>query len=151
GSRHSFMIDPAQTTLPHLNIRRAFASDAALLTELAARLFEQTFGTANDPEDMRSYLAVSFSVELQSAELADVDRAVWIAEDALGAAVGYAMLRRGTRADGVVSQTPAEVQRIYVDRALHGQRIGDSLISTCFEQARAWACDTVWLAVWEEN
>jgi ribosomal protein S18 acetylase RimI-like enzyme len=144
------MINPDQT-LSRVHIRRAGTSDAALLAELAARLFEQTFGSANDPEDMRSYLSSTFSPELQSAELADVDRAVWIAQDASGAAIGYAMLRRGTRADVVVSRSPAEVQRIYVDRTLHGQRVGDSLMSACFDQARAWTCDTVWLAVWEEN
>lgn len=83
------MSNGARTVRPDVHIRRATTSDAALLSELGARLFEQTFGTANDPENMRLYLAATFSVERQSTELADVDRAAWIAEDATGAPVGY--------------------------------------------------------------
>jgi hypothetical protein len=40
-----------------MRLRRATAADAKLLAELAARLFEDTFGPDNDPEDMRDYLA----------------------------------------------------------------------------------------------
>lgn len=132
-------------------LRRATIEDAKLLAELAARLFEDTFGPDNDPEDMRAYLAGAFSEKKQLAELADADRAVWIGLDSLDRPIGYAAMRRGTRARGIVSEHPAEVERIYADRHWHGRGAGRALMAACVEQARAWGCDVLWLSVWERN
>jgi diamine N-acetyltransferase len=132
-------------------IRRATVADASLLTGVAARLFEQAFGDANEPENMRAYLSTAFSTDAQTAELADSERATFIATDGAGDAIGYAMLRRGNRASRVVAERPVELQRIYVDKDWHGRRVGDALMARCMEQARAWACDVLWLGVWQEN
>jgi len=132
-------------------VRQAGIEEAELLASLAAALFEQTFGAANDAEDMRVYLATSFSAELQRAELADNERFTWIVRDRDSNAIGYAMLRRGTRGPGVSGQTPVEVQRIYVDRRWHGRSVANALMQCCVEQALAWGADVLWLAVWEEN
>jgi ribosomal protein S18 acetylase RimI-like enzyme len=133
-----------------ITIRRATIADADTLAMLGARLFEQTFGPANTAEDMRKYLSDSFSPAIQRDELADGRRAIWLAESG-GSPVGYALLRRGSTSDGVVAQRPAEVQRIYVDQTLHGRGVGDLLMAHCVEQAQAWECDVIWLAVWQMN
>ncbi|MGH9889736.1 MAG: GNAT family N-acetyltransferase, partial [bacterium] len=146
------MPDPAQSPRAVVSLRKAREGDALLLSQLGARLFEQAFGSANDPEDMRAHLARVFSVEAQRAELNDGDRAIWIAEDAGRAAVGYAMLRRGITVDGVAGEKPAEVQRIYVERAWHGQGVGEALMRACVEHAtNVWHADVIWLGVWEKN
>jgi diamine N-acetyltransferase len=145
------MPDSTQRLDRTVQLRRACVDDARLLSQLGARLFAQAFGSANTPEDMRMYLESAFSVEIQTAELGDDDRATWIAEDAGKAAVGYVMMRRGTRSNGVSGDAPAEIQRVYVDRSWHGQRVGDALINACIDQARAWHSDVLWLAVWDEN
>jgi ribosomal protein S18 acetylase RimI-like enzyme len=132
-------------------IRCASVADARVLAEFAARLFEETFGPENDPADMRAYLAGAFSTERQAAELSDTDRVAFIADENGGEPIGYALLRRGSRADGVVADRPAEIQRIYAVRALHGRGIGNSLMAACLKQARSWGCDVLWLAVWERN
>ena len=132
-------------------IRRATLADASLLSELAARLFEQAFGDANERENMLAYLASAFTTDAQTAELADANRATFIATDDAGEAIGYAMLRRDHRASGVVAEKPAELQRIYVDKRWHGRRVGDALMAICVEHARAWMCDVLWLGVWQEN
>lgn len=133
-----------------ITVRRADVRDAAALSDIAARLFEQTFGAANTPEDMREFLASTYTVEKQTAELADPDRATWLVL-ANDTPFGFAQLRRGTTSDGVVAERPAEVQRIYVDRSLQGRRVAQTLMTHCVDQARAWGCDVLWLAVWEEN
>ena len=133
------------------SLRRATVDDGALLAELGARLFEEAFGAANEPENMKAYLAAAFSIDKQTAELADPERATWIAADGDGTAIGYAMLRRGTRAPGVDATSPAEVQRIYVDGQWHGRRVGQALMDQCVEEARGWSCDVVWLGVFQEN
>jgi ribosomal protein S18 acetylase RimI-like enzyme len=132
-------------------IRLASPDDAELLARLAATLFEQTFARDNTAEDMAWYLAKAFSPGVQSAELADESCRAFIAEDDGGSAIGYAMLWRDSRTDGVDARSPAEVQRIYVDRSLHGQRVGDALMRTCVDQAIEWGCDVIWLAVWQRN
>ena len=138
-------------TVDTIQLRRATTADARLLAEVAARWFGETFGPDNDPEDMRLYLASSFSEDIQLAELVEEGRAVWIAVDESGEWIGYASMRRGARGNGVAGDRPAEVQRIYADRKWHGRGVAASLMSACVEQARAWECDVLWLAVWERN
>ena len=132
-------------------LRRGTVEDATLLAELAARMFEDTFGPDNDPEDMRLYLEGAFSPERQQQELADANCFVWIAEDDAGEPIGYAILRRGSRSDGIDATRPVEVQRIYADRRWHGRGLGRALMSACVDQARDWQCDALWLAVWQRN
>lgn len=145
------MTDTAQSTSPTFSVRPAVPADATLLARLGARLFEQTFGKANDPADMAAYLNAAFSVEHEADILTDPLRKAWIAEDAGRASIGYAVLRRGSTADGVVAARPAEVQRIYSEQAWHGRGVGDALMRACADQARAWHSDVLWLGVWEEN
>jgi hypothetical protein len=109
--------------MPDQNVRLRAASTtlAPANSALGARLFEQTFGVHNTPEDMQSYLAESFTPERQAAELAESNRRTWIAEDTAGVAVGYAVLIRGEASQFVDGNRPAELRRIYVDRSLHGR------------------------------
>ena len=65
---------------------------------------------------MRDYLAHAFSVEAQTAELADSERATWIADDSTGTPLGYAMVRRNRLGRRSVGVAPGELQRIYVDK-----------------------------------
>lgn len=135
-----------------VSVRRARPdeADASLLASLGARLFEQAFGALNEPGDVRLFLAATYAPHLQLAELEDVDRVAWIAESD-GEPVGYALLRRGSRSELVPARSPAEVQRIYVDRSQHGLGAGHDLMSACVDQARAWGCDVLWLGTWNRN
>ncbi|HEY4304212.1 MAG TPA: GNAT family N-acetyltransferase [Gemmatimonadaceae bacterium] len=141
-----------------IRLRTASVDDAQLLATLGARLFEQTFGSANSPEDMASYLADAFSESRQSTELAEPSWRTWIAEDDSGTAVGYAVLIRGSTIENLRGQQATEIRRIYVDASLHGRsvtpdgrRAGQVLIERCVDQAREWSTSAIWLAVWEEN
>ncbi len=134
-----------------IEIRRIGISEAAVLSELAARLFAQTFGDDNTADDMREYLGSAFSVEALRRELEDDNRVAWLAVAADRTTVGYAMLRRGSRASGVTGMRPAEVQRIYADREWHGHGVGQALMEACRAQAHEWRRDELWLGVWERN
>jgi diamine N-acetyltransferase len=162
---------PALPPEPAISLRFAGASDIVLLAELGARTFADSFADQNTPEDMAAYLASSFSPEIQAAELADPAARFLILERD-GRPAGYAHLRFGP-APAVVggrltagwrepqSGSPAraegsgghamEINRIYVDRAFHGQGLGARLMQACLDQARQAGCDRVWLGVWERN
>lgn len=134
-----------------ISLRVATVADAHLLSELGARLFDQTFAKDNTPEDMARYLQSAFSSSQQTAELADPRNLFFVASRDDGAVVGYAMLIRSSHTSSVEASDPAEVNRIYIDRSLHGSGAGAALMAACIEQARAWNADALWLAVWERN
>ena len=126
-------------------------NDAGLLASLGARLFEEAFGTANAPDDMRAYLATAFSVETQAAELSDPDRVTVLATSAEGDPIGYAMLKYRRDLESVAAVEPVELQRIYVDRRWHGRGVGNALMERCVTLARAAGAGAIWLGVWQEN
>src|SRR5689334_8758379 len=57
------------TQIPDVTIRRGTLGDAALLSELGARTFSETFAADNTPEDLAAYVATSFNVAQQTSEL----------------------------------------------------------------------------------
>jgi len=132
-------------------LRLATESDAALLSELGARLFEQTFGAQNTADDMRLYLADAFRSELVRANLSDPHQRTWIAEEGANGAIGYAVLTRSPAPLHLQAQQAAEIVRLYADQQWHGRGVGASLMDACLKQAREWKSELVWLGVWEVN
>lgn len=131
-------------------IRRGRAGDAALLAELGARTFSETFAPDNSASDMSAYLASAFSSEQQAAELADSSSLFLIAEKD-GNALGYAMLRSGNVLESVTGDKPIEVVRLYVLQASLGSGVGAALMQACIDEARRRGYKTLWLGVWEHN
>ena len=138
------------TQNPEVTIRRASHEDAGLLAQLGARTFAQTFATNNTPEDMAAYIAASFNLEQQMAELADPASSVLIAEIA-GVAAGYAKLHAGEPAEGVEGPKPVELVRLYVSREWLGRGVGEALMRACVNEAQQAGHKTIWLGVWERN
>lgn len=135
---------------PDLAIRRANREDAGLLAELGARTFAETFAIDNSPEDMAAYLAASFNLTQQLAELADPAATFLIAEVG-GVAAGYAKLRAGDPLEGVEGANPVELVRLYVLREWLGRGVGQALMRACIDLARQAGHRTIWLGVWERN
>ncbi|MFO7538225.1 MAG: GNAT family N-acetyltransferase [Chloroflexota bacterium] len=112
---------------PDLTIRHANLDDAGLLTELGVRTFTEAFAAENTPEDMAAYLASSFNLRRQTAELADPAITCLIAEID-GVAAGYAQLRAGEPAAGIHGARPVELVRLYVARTWLGRGVGEALM-----------------------
>jgi diamine N-acetyltransferase len=134
-----------------IRIRRADARDAALIAELGARTFAETFAADNSPEDMAAYLSESFAPEKQAAELADPFNVFFVAESG-GAACGYAQIRASDDVPSCVEgESPVELVRIYAAREWLGRGVGAALMRACLEEARRLGRKIVWLGVWERN
>lgn len=131
-------------------IRRASVADAALLAELGARTFAETFAADNRPEDMNAYVASSFSLNQQAAELSDPHSLFLIAE-INGTAAGYARMRGGTAPAEVTNNKPIELVRLYVSQDWIGRGIGARLMQSCLTEATQTGYSTIWLGVWEHN
>ena len=138
------------TQIPGLTIRRGTVDDAAMLSELGARTFAETFAADNTPEDLAAYMATSFNVAQQTAELNDPAATFLIAE-LDGHAAGYAKLHDGEPEQGVEGAKPVELVRLYVSREWLGRGVGEQLMRACLDQARQAGHETIWLGVWERN
>jgi ribosomal protein S18 acetylase RimI-like enzyme len=134
----------------NLIVRRGNVEDARLLAELGARTFSETFAADNTPENMTAYLASSFSLGQQAAELADPHCLFEIAETD-GVAMGYALLRSGNVLDDVTGNKPIELVRLYVSRESLGSGVGAALMQACIGEAKQRGYKTLWLGVWEHN
>lgn len=138
------------TQIPGLTIRRGTVGDAGLLSELGARTFSETFAADNTPEDLAAYIATSFNIARQTAELEDQASTFLIAE-VDGRAAGYAKLHDGEPEKGVEGANPIELVRLYVSRDWLGRGIGEQLMRACVDEARQAGYETIWLGVWERN
>ncbi len=131
-------------------IRRGVLADAAALAAFAARTFIETYAGDNLPEDMQAHVASSFSVALQSKELADPDVVTLLAYDA-EALVAYAQVRRNEPPSCATQDRPVELHRFYVDRPAHGHGVAQRLMVAAFDAARELGGHHLWLSVWERN
>ncbi len=138
------------TQIPGLTIRRGTPGDAALLSELGARTFTETFAVDNTPEDLAAYIDTSFSVAQVTRGLEDPAATFLIAE-VDGHAAGYARLHDGEPEKGVEGANPIELVRLYVSREWLGRGLGEQLMRACVDEAQQTGHDTIWLGVWERN
>ena len=138
------------TQVPVITIRRGTLRDADLLSELGAKTFSETFGADNTEEDLAAYLASSFNVQQQTAELEDPASTFLIA-DVDGSPAGYAKLHDGAPEQGVEGANPIELVRLYVSREWLGRGVGEQLMRACIDEARQAGHETIWLGVWERN
>jgi diamine N-acetyltransferase len=136
--------------VPGLTIRHGTPDDAGLLSELGARTFSETFAADNTAENLAAYIATSFNVAQQTAELKDPASTFLIAEID-GRAAGYAKLHDGEPEKAVEGADPVELVRLYVSRDWLGRGIGEQLMRACVDEARQAGHDTIWLGVWERN
>ena len=131
-------------------IRPAVPADAQELALLGKRHWRETYVDLIPASDLESYLAEAFGPSQQAAELADpACRTLVLAEG--GVLLGYAWLRAKAPEVEVPFDSPLEVARFYVDRALHGTGAARSLMAAVLAHAASAGHDGVWLQVWEEN
>lgn len=139
---------PAVAT-PELTFRAATARDAAVLAELAGRIFWDTFAPDNDHAQLARHIAEVFTAERVAAELADPNVHYLIVE-AVGTAVAFAMVERTTPA-GIGTGPAIFLHRFYVERSWHGRGIAQALLAAVEDIARGWGGERLRLTVWERN
>jgi ribosomal protein S18 acetylase RimI-like enzyme len=135
---------------PELVLRPAAAADAAEIAALAARTFRDTFAGTHDAGRMAVYLAEVFTPERIAAEIA-APTIAYLAAWRDGRAVGYAKLALGEPPACVGGPRAVELERLYVEAALHGSGVAAALMTACLEEARRRDFETLWLGVWDRN
>lgn len=133
-----------------VRIRRAVPADAAPLSELAARVFSDTFAADTAPDDMAAFLARAYGERQQSAEIADPEMVTLVAE-AGGSLVAYAQVRRNPPPECVTGEDPVEIVRFYVHHSWQGRGLARRLMAAARDAARELGGRSLWLGVWEKN
>ena len=133
-----------------MKIRYGTTADAALLAELGAKTFFDTFAKDNTPEDMATHLKRAFSPEIQLQEISEPNTVFLIAEID-ERPVGYAQLILNSSDESITGSRPLEIRRIYASQDFLGKGVGKELMQAAIREARQRGSDCVWLGVWEKN
>ena len=132
-------------------IRGGTVADAQALAGFAARVFVEAFGADTHPDDLQRHLASAYGPVQQAAELADPDVTTLLATHG-GQLVAYAQLRRNAQPPPcVVHAAAVQLQRFYLDPALHGNGLATRLMHRSQLVARELGGRHLWLSCWERN
>lgn len=131
-------------------LRNAVAADAGALAEIAARTFMATFADVTAPHDLAAFLAATYGVAQQGAEIADPEVATVLAVDG-EAIVGFVQVRRGVPPPCVPPAGAIELGRLYVDGPYHGHGVAGLLMEEAVRRASTAGASVLWLGVFEHN
>mgnify|MGYP002074028247 CR=1 FL=1 len=136
--------------MSRFTIRRAQLPDVAVLAELAAETFADTFAKDNTAEDLDAHLKSAYGIPQQTAEIQDADVVTLLAFDAEHL-VGFAQVRRKHAPSCVHAERPIEIHRLYLKKCVHGTGLASELMRHAFEAAMQLDATHLWLGVWERN
>src|ERR1700750_1244351 len=117
-------------------INTASAEDLETIKSLGRQTFSETFAESNSEEAMKTYLDESFSTEKVKLELNNPDSHFFIAWEEDNP-VGYLKLNSGAAQTELQDDnTSLEIERIYVKKSHHGQKVGQLLYDKALESAQ---------------
>lgn len=136
--------------MEHVSIIQISIQDLPQLQAIGRQTFSETFAQSNSAENMAKYLEEAYSNEKLSAELNEPNSLFYLAS--LGnEVIGYLKLNLGASQTEIKDSSALEIERIYVAKAFHGQKLGQLLYDKAIEIAKEKKMDYIWLGVWEEN
>lgn len=131
-------------------IRPATTTDAGALACLAERAFREAFAAQNSPADIDSHCAAHFSESRQLEELNDPNVITLVADDD-GELIAYVQVRLHSQHELIRADNAAELHRLYVLQAWHGQGIAHEIMAALLKLTAVNEADALWLSVWEHN
>ncbi len=131
-------------------IKRVLPEELSLLQSVGRQAFTETFAEWNTPENMVIYLEQSFNTERLSAELANNESEFYFALRN-NEVIGYLKLNRLGAQTEIRDHDGVEIERIYVLKKYHGQKVGQLLFDTAMQRAQQAGAAYIWLGVWEKN
>lgn len=138
--------------MTEINIRKASIEDAEMLAELSYKTFYDAFHAhpKNAPEDLADYMEKAFNTETVRAELLE-ETSIFLVAEIEREIAGYAKVMIGAIEDGISAEKPIELNRLYSHQKFLGKGVGARLMDECFNIAKEYDCDVMWLGVWEFN
>ena len=136
--------------MDNISILRVSVNDVERLQAIGRITFSQTFSAHNSPEDMADYLNKSYSIDKLVDEIENPNAEFYFAQDG-ETVIGYLKINTGDAQTEKNDLNAFEIERIYVDEAYLGKKIGQLLFNKAIDLAKEKKATYVWLGVWEEN
>ena len=136
--------------MKNIEIIKITKIDIDQLQKIGRETFYETFSESNTEENMRNYLETGFSIDKITTELNDENAEFYFAKIENNV-IGYLKLNFGASQTELKSEKAIEIERIYVLKEYHGQKVGQILYDKAIEIAKKKNAEFVWLGVWEEN
>jgi ribosomal protein S18 acetylase RimI-like enzyme len=136
--------------MDRIEIRRVTLNDIKQLQNIGRQTFSETFSGGNTVENMKKYLEEGFTVEKLNAEL-DNPNSEFYFGTLDNNVIGYLKLNFGQSQTELKDDKALEIERIYVKKEFHGNKVGQILYDKAIQIAKQKNADYVWLGVWEEN
>ncbi|MEH6419153.1 GNAT family N-acetyltransferase [Pseudomonas sp. CGJS7] len=137
-------------TVDNIRLRRATPADTAVLADISARSFTETFGDSYPPQDLADFLRDTYSHQAIAALLNDPSYAAWLLERD-GVAVGHALAGSCGLPHAEVAAGDGELKRLYVLREAQNGGWGARMFEAVLEWLQRDGPRTLWIGVWSEN
>lgn len=131
-------------------IRKIDSQEVEHLREIGKHTFIEAFASQNTEQNMHNYLQYAFSKEKLTAELYDPNTEFYVAQKN-NHWVGYLKINFGVSKTKTLGTNTLEIERIYVIKAFHGHKIGQTLLEKALDLAKKRKVTFIWLGVWEHN
>lgn len=131
-------------------LRKATINDIEQLKQISQQTFLETFSSTNTQEDMQEYLKESFTNEKLINELSNIHSVFYFAlyENQV---IGYLKINVDDAQTELQDPSTLEIERIYVLKGFHGNKVGQLLYNKALEIAKLQNKTYIWLGVWEQN
>ena len=137
-----------------ITLRRAGPADAEAVAALAYETFRQTFlegfAVPYPADDLAGFVAATYAPAVCASQLADPDRATWLAEEG-GVALGYASAGPCTLPHPEAEPQHIELKRLYVLGSAQGRGLGRRLMDAALAWMQTHKAGPLWIGVWSGN
>lgn len=133
-----------------IDIIRVTINELEELQAISKTTFTETFAEVNTEENMQRYLNENLNIEKLKEELLNSASQFFFAKyDAQ--IIGYLKVNFPDSQTEKSIPISLEIERIYVLKEFHKQRIGHQLLEKAVEIAKEKQYPYLWLGVWEHN
>lgn len=121
----------------------------AVLTEIGATTFYDSYRHENTEADMQAYIANTYTIEKLAQNLSNSNIVYFLAYNHLGD-VGYIKLLL-KQTNPKLQGKNAEIEKIYVRQVFHGKGAAQQLMQFAIDYCKQQNYKNMYLGVWQEN
>lgn len=132
-----------------LNIVTCYLKHRAVLAEIGATTFYQSYKDENSEADMQAYIQNTYTIDKIVHCLNDKNTIYFLAYNHTGD-VGYVKLLLNQNHKKLNGLT-AEIEKIYVRKAFHGKGIAQQLMAHVKQYCTENNYQNIFLGVWQQN
>lgn len=121
----------------------------AVLAQIGASTFYDSYKDENSESDMQSYISNTYTIEKLATNLKDENIFYFLTYNETGD-IGYVKLLLNQINPKLVGKS-AEIEKIYVRKQFHGKGIAQQLMQFTIEFCKEQNYQNIYLGVWQEN